>query len=154
MKKFRGKRRYYRNLLAKVPNYKLNLEDDHWYDMWHMHVDWHGIGNESEKARQAHLRALFMLFHNFQKQLESISRPHQTWVFVHKYDAGQNAVYLHTPNENSDNFPMKFEEVVWDNEVPEFLEEFVDLKQYEFGHFSFDEGLVYVIYSKQCGIPI
>lgn len=62
MKKLRGKRRYYRNLLSKVPNFKLDLADDHWYDMWHMHVDWYGLGNESKKARYAHLTLYFCCF--------------------------------------------------------------------------------------------
>ncbi|MFG3613892.1 hypothetical protein [Rummeliibacillus stabekisii] len=41
MKKFRGKRRYFRNLWreTKVNNYDLKIEKDSWFDLWHTHLD-------------------------------------------------------------------------------------------------------------------
>lgn len=153
LKKLRGMRRYYRKLLTKVPTYKLELENDHWYDMWHMHVDWHGFGNRNARALDQHLKALFLTFENFQKQLKGWKRPHQTWVQVHEYDAGQNAVYLHTSNENTDNFPVDIKGVLWDAEVPPHLQRFMR-EPYGFGYFKWEEGIVYVIYSKETGVPL
>jgi hypothetical protein len=40
-------------------------------------------------------------------------------------DSGHDAVYLHTPNPNRDNFPYSFEGVAWDVTPPHWLEEFV-----------------------------
>lgn len=153
LKKRRGMRRYYRNLLTKVPTYKLELEDNHWYDLWHKHIDWYGFGNHDVRARDQHLEALFLTFENFQKQLKGWKRPHQTWVQIHEYDAAQNAVYLHTPNENSDNFPFDIEGVSWDAEVPQHLRRFMT-GSYEFGYFTWEDGTVYVIYSRDVGVPL
>lgn len=129
------------------------MSNDHWYDMWHQHVDWYGRGNENKKARHAHLQALFALFHNFLTQLQDCKRPYQTWVFVYQNDSAQDAVYFHTPNENCDDFPMRFEETVSDNEIPELLRKFVYNKKFGIGHLTLEDDTVYIIYSNEHGVP-
>jgi hypothetical protein len=73
MKKFRGKKRYYRNLRNRTMHYSLNLSDDSWFDMWHTHLDWSGKGNQGLKPRRDHLIALFSLYEHLFMQLQSFS---------------------------------------------------------------------------------
>lgn len=84
--------------------------------------------------------------------MDGCNRPYQTWVFVYAHDSAQDAVYFHTPNENKDNFPVRFQEAVADSVTPQLFREFVDNKKFLIGHFTFEGDTVYVVYSKDHGI--
>ena len=48
----------------------------------------------------------------------------QSWLFVDPGDAGADAVYLHTPNPNADNYPFNVGEYAEDTgDVSEFFKE-------------------------------
>lgn len=133
LKKFRGKKRYYKNLLARAANYRLKLTEDSWFDMWHTHLDWFGIGNQGIKSRKQHISALFELHHNFLSQLQTFSKPYQIWITIHEKDSGQDAVFIHTPNKNRDNFPFNFDQIAWNCAVPQILEGMSHLDEYKIG---------------------
>lgn len=122
MKKLRGKKRYYRNLAKQAAEFKLELGGpDDWYDFWHYHFDWRGQGNKSGRERNEHLRATFTAFEKALEQLKNYKEPHQVWLSFAAHNSYQNALYFHTPNPNQDNFPYKFEDYVWSDEVPTLL---------------------------------
>lgn len=108
MKKFRGKRRYFKNLHSLVENHQLHVDDDSWYDFWHRHLDFEGLGNNSLKVRRAHIKAHLLLYSKMISQLEQVGKPFQTWVCIHEEDSGADAVYVHTSNPNAKNFPVHF----------------------------------------------
>lgn len=39
LKKFRGKKRYFRNLWEEVNTFDLQLDPDDWFDFFHTHLD-------------------------------------------------------------------------------------------------------------------
>lgn len=56
MKKFRGKKRYFHNLLREldVAHYDLDFGEEGWFDIWHTHLDFYGLGDNSLKLRREH----------------------------------------------------------------------------------------------------
>lgn len=151
MKKLRGKKRYYRNLLARATDYNLRLTEESWFDMWHTHLDWSGIGNQGMRPRRHHISALVQLHNNLLKQLESFPKPYQIWMTIHENDSGQVAVFIHTPNENRDNFPFKFDHINWNCPVPQILEEIFNVYEYEIGFFgsAANDEIVYFLCLKE-----
>lgn len=133
MKKLRGKKRYYRNLARDAANFRLDLggEDD-WYDFWHYHFDWFGLGRSSGRAHNEHTKAAFTAFSNALEQLKEYKGPYQVWLSFSESDSSQDALYFHTPNPNQDNFPYQFEEYKWGAIAPEWLSRFMK-KEYEIG---------------------
>ncbi|GIO06266.1 hypothetical protein J31TS6_22940 [Brevibacillus reuszeri] len=156
MKKLRGKKRYYRKLLARATDYNLRLTEKSWFDMWHTHLDWSGIGNMGMRPRRQHISALVHLHNNLLKQLESFSKPYQIWITIHKKDSGQDAVFIHTPNENRDNFPFKFDHLAWDCPVPQILEGIFNASEYDLGSYGSvgNDEIVYFLCLKNRGTSV
>lgn len=75
MKKFRGQKRYYQKLKRRVKEFRLDLDDGHWYDMWHIHLDWQGYSNLGGKHRRQHLRLLFILFSYILESVSDYKKP-------------------------------------------------------------------------------
>ncbi len=133
MKKLRGKKRYYRNLVKKAAEFKLDIGGKNdWFDFWHYHFDWTGQGNKGGRERREHLKAAFTAFENVIKQLENYEKPHQVWLSFASHDSYQDALYFHTPNPNKDDFPYNFDDYSWNGAIPEFLTPFIK-PEYEVG---------------------
>lgn len=128
----RGQRRYYRVLQRDAARFAVPRLGN-WYDYMHWHVDWRGLGNTSWLARRAHLDALFTTFRRVLAQTAEWSDPHQVWLQVDAMDSSQDAVYLHTPNPNKENYPNAFDGVDWNAPVPERLQAFLVGTTWEFG---------------------
>lgn len=154
MKKFRGKRGYFRRLWSLVEGYQLHVEDDSWYDFWHRHLDFWGIGNNRLKVRREHIKAHIVLYSKFLEQLKSLNKPYQTWVCIHEEDSGADAVYVHTPNPNAKDFPANFEFINWSCELPRTFSDLIDMTQYNVGYYESEFGRVYYIQAKHLEIPI
>lgn len=109
--KHRGQKRYYKKLKERDDLKlisELKLEDlENWFDLWHFHFDMEGYGNKSFRKRSAHLDRLFRHFEliagNFKKQV----REFQLFAVVSEKFSSEDALYIHTPNPNGDNFPYK-----------------------------------------------
>lgn len=129
--KVRGRRRYYRALLRDAA--RVTIDESGWYDRMHWHVDRLGLGNVSWRERRSHLAALFAMFRDVLRTTSTWGAPHQCWLQINAVDSSQDAIYLHTPNPNNDDFPIGFECVQWDAEVPERLREFVNEASWQFG---------------------
>jgi hypothetical protein len=96
-----------------------------WFDLWHTHVDWHGEGNARPELRRECIRSLFVAWRRIDTFAAGLGCPWQSWLLFDAVDSGQDAVYLHTPNPNRDNFPYRFEEATWGMSPPSWLVEFI-----------------------------
>lgn len=154
MKKFRGKKRYFRNLWNEVHSCDLKLDNQSWFDFWHIHLDFFGIGENRLKIRREHIKAHIALYNNILKQLEGFERPYQSWICIHENDPMTDAVYVHTPNPNDDYFPHKNEELVWDCELPNTFKDIIDLDALDVAYYKSSYDEVYFIQSKEQGIKL
>ena len=130
-RRVRGRRRYYRALRREAETFAATPSG--WYDYMHWHVDWPGMGNLRWRERREHLAALFTTFRRLLAETAGWSTPHQVWLQIDAFDSAQDAVYLHTPNPNAENYPNTFEGTAWDAEIPERLREFVIDPTWQFG---------------------
>ncbi|WP_096467064.1 hypothetical protein [Aneurinibacillus soli] len=154
MKKFRGKKRYYRNLWKRVNHYSLYLQEDSWYDVWHTHIDWNGVSIRGVKHKKEHRRALLALFQTILSQLKFYKKEYQTWVCIHENEPTADAVYLHTFNPNQNNFPLTFKKICWLEQIPGTLSGFIDSNAYKVGFQKAETGTIYWMCSKQQGVPL
>jgi hypothetical protein len=154
-KKFRGKKRYFRNLVRDAKEFRPSLENDDWYDMWHYHADWEGYGNFGWKYRLKHIEALCIIYEKFAYYLKSYGKPHQLWIYLNQDDAGQDAVFFHTHNPNGDNFPCKFDDTQWG--IPTIEHYFAKLMpsfNFRSGQQEWDGSQIFFIFSSAIGEPI
>lgn len=56
---------------------------------------------------------LAKVYSKFAQQLTQLNKPYQLWILLDCRDASQDAVYVHTPNPNADNFPLLLDSVEW-----------------------------------------
>lgn len=115
MKKHRGLKRYYRNLERQNEFHKitwLNLHDiNTWPENWHFHFDWRGYGNNSFKRRKPHLDRLFKHFQFLSKETKSLKSKFQLYAVILDFHSSSDALFLHTPNPYSSQFPFKVEDL-------------------------------------------
>ena len=150
MKKFRGKRRYFRNLQkeAATEHLRLDFAKDSWFDLWHTHLDFWGHGNRSIKIRREHIKAHIALYESLLKRLETFEKPFQSWIEIDDQDAGSDAVYIHSPNPNEDNFPLKIANVNWLVELPLYFKDLIDPEKFEVGQYRWESETYFLIQSK------
>src|SRR5262245_42835724 len=98
-----------------------------WFDMWHAHLN-----HEGAHQRWANLLNLWA---EVDTAGRASGRPWQSWVVLQPTQPRDDAVYLHTPNPNRDNFPYLFEGVTWEAELPSWAAQDVGL---EFGRSNHD----------------
>ena len=114
MKKQRGLKRYYNNLQTKNDDWSgLNFIDPEksWFDLWHTHFDWYGYGNHSFKKRKPHLDKLFRHFDLLIEKAKTLKTDYQIWATLFDKDSSSDALFLHTPNPNNNNFPWKIKDL-------------------------------------------
>lgn len=115
MKKHRGLKRYYRNLERQNKFDKitwLNLRDTStWSEIWHLHLDWYGYGDNSFKRRRPHLDKLFRHFEFLFEETKSLKAEFQLYAVILDFHSSNDAVFLHTPNVNNSQFPFKVEDL-------------------------------------------
>lgn len=154
MKKFRGKRKYFQRLWSRVDAFTIDVDDESWFDFWHIHLDFFGLGNRSAKVRREHIKAHLTLYENVLNQLKDFSGPYQSWICIHDEDSGADAVYIHTANPSHDDFPFHPNNVDWDCHVPGTIKDLIDTSQYDIGYFQSNLEQVYFIQFKGNGVPI
>ncbi|MGE7954940.1 hypothetical protein [Lysinibacillus xylanilyticus] len=155
MKKFRGKKRYFHNLSREldVAHYDLDFGEEGWFDIWHTHLDFYGLGDNSLKLRREHIKAHIILYNSLIENLQVFEKPYQTWIELIDEDAGLDGVYIHTPNPN-DNFPLKLEKIKWDCPIPKHYKDLINLNEYNVGHYTGESNNLFIIQSKYNGIRL
>ena len=144
--KLRGGRRYFRRLRRWPQSVSVNLGQPNWYDLWHAHPDLRDWSLRGRGARRAHLVVLFEAFRRVLQELAAADQPAQVFLAVNTRDSPGDALYVHTPNPNSDNFPYRFDGYSWEHvRVPHWLQEFSGSSQYEVGETVWEGERRYVI---------
>ena len=144
-RKLRGGRRYSRHLQRWASKLRVDLSPGHWYDLWHQHPDFFGWSRKSGRWRRAHLVALFEAFEMLLRQVAEHQGAYQAFLGINRQDSPGDAIYFHTPNPNSSNFPHAFSGFSWDAPIPSWLAPFVDRQRFEFGQTSFEGDYSYVV---------
>ena len=112
--KFRGKRRYFRNLYKRANTFR--VPNSPWFSLWHYHVDWYGWSTISGRSKRQHEEALMILLENVANQMEGSKIPYQVWAQIYSIESENNAVFIHTPNPTI-KFPIPFVDVVWMHQI-------------------------------------
>jgi hypothetical protein len=144
-RKLRGGRRYFRKLRDWPTRLKLDLENGTWYDLWHEHPDFHGWSTIGAKARGAHVDVLLRGLASVLERAGSSREPFQVFVTVNSRDSPGDALYFHTPNPNSTNFPHRFEGYRWGASPPAWLARYVDVERFEVGETVFEGERRFVV---------
>jgi hypothetical protein len=127
LKRFSGKKNYYRRLKKTECNINVNS----WLDLWHQHVDWRGYGNINWHHRKKHLDALIALYLLLMQKLERRKDPYQLFGLITMTDSTQDAIYLHTENPNSSAFPFVAKDTIIMNVTSEPWKTFFQTFEFE-----------------------
>ena len=152
MKKFRGKKRYFRNLRREVHNVNFKLDHEYWFDFWHTHLDFLCRGELSSKIRREHIIAHLALYDNVLNQLKQFKQPYQTWVCISENDPCLDAVFIHSLNPNEDNFPLKIYNLKRNCQLPDSFKDLIAVDKFDVAYDENDN--IYVIQSKNQGIKL
>jgi len=114
-RRLRGQRRYLRRLLQRAAAFDIHPGPGMWWDLWHYHADSEGWGNWGWRLRRAHISALAKVFQTIASRSAEFSTPFQAWIFLSGADSGADATYLHTPNPNGENFPLRVPDIRFDS---------------------------------------
>jgi hypothetical protein len=101
------------------------VPDGEWFELWHAHPN---DGDATERWAN-----LLDSWARADETARSTGLPWQSWLLIDLAELRDDAVYLHTPNPNRDNFPYPFEVVAWAAEPPGWAAPAVGL---EFGRSS------------------
>lgn len=156
LKKFRGKKRYFRNLWRETTaeQYDLDFRKEGWFDLWHTHLDFYGFGNNKLKIRKEHIKAHLALYNSLLEKFDTLGKPYQSWIELVDEDAGLDAVYIHTPNPNNDNFTLKIENINCNCTVPKYFKGIINLNEFNVGHYKWESNNSYLIQSKNYGVKL
>jgi hypothetical protein len=160
MKKHRGLKRYYKNLETENDLDKsrgLNFTDPakSWFDLWHVHFDNWGYGDHSFKKRKPHLDKLIRHFDLLVEKAKSLKTDYQIWITLLDFDSASDALFLHTPNPNHDNFPYKIKDLsptstLTNKELSKYIQ---SLSGYKILYGKADESYC-VIYKDNVGVSL
>ncbi|USK35855.1 hypothetical protein LIT25_11455 [Bacillus sp. F19] len=152
--KFRGKKRYFRELeiRASGDQYNLDFSNDGWFDLWHTHLDFFGVGNIRPKYRREHINAHLALYNDLLKKLDSFEKPYQSWIELNEKDAAVDAVYIHTPNPNENNFPLEITDLILNSSIPDYLNGLINQEEFNVGYYKWGSDGNYIVQYKDKGI--
>lgn len=153
LKKFRGKRRYFRNMWSKIDRYDLDLEEDMWFAYTHHHLDFYGYGKDSGKQRREHIKGHLALLDRVLEQLESFQKPYQAWITLNDTYPEYDAVYIHSPNPY-DPFPYQPEHLHLTTDLPNAYQDLIDLTKYNVAFSKMNEQVCYVLQVKEKGLAV
>ena len=146
IRKLRGGKRYYARMRDEAARFSVGVTPDHWYDLWHMHFDRRGYGLRRPRVRAQHLTALFAAFRRAVATAEQSACPVQVFVSIAPpREAGQDALYVHSPNPNGTPFPHPFTGAVWGVPPPALLRPFIDTTSDELGALDDESGRWWVV---------
>ena len=125
-----------------------DLDTEGWFDWWHYHIDWEGKGDKRAENREASLSLGYEVLQMAEEFKSNVSGPIQCWWFIHE-QSQDDAVYMHSPNENGSPFPFDFKGVTWGEHDNEVLSSLVDISLFKTGKMVNEYGTTYVVSSNQ-----
>lgn len=136
---------------------KIGVSKDDWFSLWHTHFDWDGDGNENWDIRLKYLNEMIDAYHQAKEQLKQFPKPYQIWILIHENDSASDALYIHSSNPNSDNFPVKLKEITKVSK-PYFddkrLEQFIKQQYLEVVQVFYNGKKQFYLFDKNVGEPL
>jgi hypothetical protein len=123
-----------------------NLDSSGWFDYWHCHIDWLGKGSKHAENRLSSLVLGYEVLNMAEKFTEAFNGPIQCWWYIHE-ESYEDAVYLHSQNENGTPYPYDFNGVHWNTLENELLNKVIDLTKHKVGVIKNEYGITYVVTS-------
>ena len=136
-----------------VETARLELGQESWFDGSHFHLDWKGHSNLTWKIRERYMLLMGQLYLRLASQLKRWSKRYQLFIGLDVLHAEHDAVFLHSPNLNADNFPFMIQDLEWDvPRVRSLLAEQVPIPNLRAG---FDRKTRWLcLYSPEVGVPL
>jgi hypothetical protein len=159
MKKQRGLKRYYRNLATQNDFDGMEFDSIEWFDMWHLHFDWKGYGNNSFKRRKPHLDKLFRHFEILVEMTKEYRQEFQMHAIIWDYASDADSLYFHTPNPNSGSeFPLYFSEcatisTLKNKDIQIYLDDLVGYVKL-YAKSEYDNEAYCILYKNNVGLPL
>ncbi len=105
------------------------------------------------KLRREHIKAHIILY-SLLENLQVFEKTYQSWIELVDEDAELDGVYVHTPNPNDNNFPLKLENIKWDCPIPKHYKDLINLDEFKVGYFTGESNNLFIIQSKNNGIRL
>jgi hypothetical protein len=121
-----------------------DLDPTSWFDYWHCHIDWYGKGGRRLDNRPASLELGYKILKYVELFRLKCTLPTQSWWFIHE-QSYEDAVYIHSENENKSPYPFQFDEVEWNNTTNSILNNIIDLTKHKIGRINNEHGITYVV---------
>lgn len=155
MKKFRGIRRYFRQMWAQIAETDYDTSAESWYAFSHTHLDFWGYGKASGKLRREYVKGHLALLDKAIEQFEQSDRPYQAWAHFNETYPEYDAVFIHTSNPY-DEFPFKAD-AAETNELPALYRDLIDVTKYRIYETKTDDERIERIVNVQVkgkGLPL
>jgi hypothetical protein len=115
-----------RKLRTESARFLVNLEAKKWCDLWHTHFDWDGEGDAGWVIRRQYLNALLRALSRARRELAKANIPYQLFAAIYPRSSGEDALYVHTANPNSTEFPIQFDDADEVQSLPPLLASRID----------------------------
>lgn len=125
-----------------------------WFDFWHTHIDWNRDGNKNWNLRKEFLDKLLTEFENVKSELKKYPNEYQTWILIDENDSGEDGIYIHTKNPNSENFPLKIQTEKSIKCLNQNLSDFMKKTDLEILGFEHEDGNYFYLSDKKYGISL
>lgn len=143
-----------------IPSW-MNFHDNekNWFSFYHQHVYNKDYTNKSWKSRKQHLDALFCLFLKYEEKVKDMNRDFQLWININELDSDDDAIYLHTENQNNSDFPYKIDFFSKKKSTNTNLEKYLREKDYKILRFiTLDEdrkeSINFYLYRPNVGLSL
>jgi hypothetical protein len=137
-----------------LDNIFFELNEETWFDCLHFHSDWESEGNSDWVKREIYLNDLFSFYLIIKERLLNLPKDFQLFIIIDENDSGQDAVYVHTKNPNSDNFPIKVSPSSNTELFDLQLKDFIDGLEMELLIEDINEGRQFYLFDPKIGIPL
>lgn len=136
--------RYWDKMRDRALRSLSNLDTTGWFDYWHCHIDWQAKGDKEPENRERAIELGYEVLKMAGEIASKVKGPIQYWWFIHE-SSGEDAVYLHTPNNNGSPFPCDFEGISWGEHGHPKLVQIVDHAKYKVGVIRNEHGVTCVV---------
>lgn len=154
MKRFRGRKRYYKTIEKRINEFEPHWDTDSWYSMWHWHFDNRGR-SETIKERRIHLKYYLKLLDGIRGSKIIRMKDFQTWIFIDHDAPTCDALFIHTENPYTE-FHINYSQLNWIQEVPTWMRGLINSDEYKIGKGIREEdgSIFYIIYKPGLGVPL
>jgi len=125
-----------------------------WFDMWHTHMDWHGVGNKNWERRKKYILDLLEFYRELKNRLSNFHTQYQVWVFIHENDSANDAVYVHSPNPNAENFPFSLNNIGGLETKNQRLKGFLEGLGLDILMYEHNDEILYYLFDKNIGVTL